>query len=142
MKIYNQEKTEILENVDLDKGYLKEDKICITIIPLQEEIKEQYHYETVAEYSNGGKDIKKVVDIPYQPYIPEHEEYEQIQVYIPYTQKEINKRRIAELKQCLANTDYQAIKHFEGYLTDYEYEPIKAQRQAWRDEINELEKLI
>lgn len=50
--------------------------------------------------------------------------------------------RIAELKQKLKDTDYQAIKHFEGYLTDYEYEPIKTQRQAWRDEINELEKLV
>lgn len=58
------------------------------------------------------------------------------------TQAEINRTRITELKQNLANTDYQAIKHFEGYLTDEEYEPIKLQRQAWRYEINELEKLI
>ena len=58
------------------------------------------------------------------------------------SQAEINRTRIAELKQNLANTDYQAIKHFEGYLTDEEYEPIKLQRQAWRYEINELEKLI
>lgn len=58
------------------------------------------------------------------------------------SQAEINKNRILELKHKLQETDYQAIKHFEGYLTDYEYEPIKAQRHAWRDEINELEKLI
>ena len=50
--------------------------------------------------------------------------------------------KISNLKQKLKDTDYQAIKHFEGCLTDYEYEPIKTQRQAWRDEINELEKLI
>lgn len=53
-----------------------------------------------------------------------------------------NRKRIDELKKKLQETDYQAIKHFEGYLTEYEYEPIKAQRQAWRDEINRLEKLI
>jgi hypothetical protein len=58
------------------------------------------------------------------------------------TEQERAQTRIAELKRKLQETDYQAIKHFEGYLTDYEYEPIKAQRQAWRDEINELEKLI
>ena len=52
------------------------------------------------------------------------------------------KGKIVELKQKLQETDYLAIKHFEGYLTDYEYEPIKLQRQAWRDEINQLEKLI
>ena len=58
------------------------------------------------------------------------------------TEQEKAKIKIAELKQKLQETDYQAIKHFEGYLTDYEYDPIKAQRQAWRDEINELEKLV
>ena len=58
------------------------------------------------------------------------------------TEQEKAQTRIGELKAKLQETDYQAIKYFEGYLTDYEYEPIKAQRQAWRDEINELEKLI
>lgn len=48
--------------------------------------------------------------------------------------------RIAELKQLLAETDYKAIKYAEGQLTAEEYEPIKAQRQSWRDEINNLEK--
>ena len=48
-------------------------------------------------------------------------------------------RSIAALKANLTKTDYQAIKFFEGHLTAEEYEPIKAQRQAWRDEINELE---
>lgn len=58
------------------------------------------------------------------------------------TEQEKAQIRIFELKTKLQETDYQAIKHFEGYLTDYEYEPIKTQRQAWRNEINELEKLI
>ena len=47
--------------------------------------------------------------------------------------------RIAELKQLLAESDYKAIKFAEGWLTADEYAATKAQRQAWRDEINELE---
>lgn len=47
--------------------------------------------------------------------------------------------RIDELKNRLASTDYQAIKYAEGYLTEGEYAETKAQRQAWRDEINALE---
>lgn len=47
--------------------------------------------------------------------------------------------RIAELKQLLAESDYKAIKFAEGWLTAEEYSDTKAQRQAWRDEINELE---
>ena len=46
---------------------------------------------------------------------------------------------IAELKAKLAATDYQAIKYAEGYFTDEEYAEMRAQRQAWRDRINELE---
>ncbi len=46
---------------------------------------------------------------------------------------------IETLKQQLADTDYQAIKYAEGQISEEEYAPIKEQRQAWRDKINELE---
>lgn len=42
-------------------------------------------------------------------------------------------------KAKLAETDYQAIKHSEGWITDEEYAPMKAQRQEWRDIINSYE---
>ena len=48
-------------------------------------------------------------------------------------------QRIEMLKSELASTDYKAIKYAEGWLTEEEYAPIKAQRQAIRDEINALE---
>lgn len=47
--------------------------------------------------------------------------------------------KISILKRKLQQTDYLAIKHSEGLLTEEEYAPIKAKRQAWRDEINALE---
>lgn len=48
-------------------------------------------------------------------------------------------RRIAELKSNLAETDYKAIKYAEGIISEDEYAETKAQRQAWRDEINGIE---
>ena len=54
-------------------------------------------------------------------------------------EQKIKNTKIAELKYKLIETDYQAIKYAEGQLTEEEYAPIKAQRQAWRDEINLLE---
>ena len=51
-------------------------------------------------------------------------------------------QRIAELQQLLSSTDYKCMKFAEGLLSNEEYEPIKKQRQEWRDEINELEKLF
>ena len=52
------------------------------------------------------------------------------------------RKRIKELKQKLSNTDYQAIKYFEGMVGEEEYKSIKYLRQSWRDEINRLEEVI
>ena len=49
---------------------------------------------------------------------------------------------IKELKEKLEKTDYKAIKYAEGFYTDAEYAPIKNERQALRDRINELEELL
>lgn len=47
--------------------------------------------------------------------------------------------RIGELKRMLNKTDYQAIKFAEGEMSAEEFAPVKAQRVAWRAEINRLE---
>ena len=47
--------------------------------------------------------------------------------------------RIAELKANLADTDYQAIKYAEGVISAEEYEPIRIQREEWRQEIRKIE---
>lgn len=87
MKVYNQEKTEILTEYDLTKGYLQADTITHHI-PAVKGVKEQFHYETVKKYPNGGKDVKKVIDVAGVKAIPAHDETEKIQVYIPYTAEE------------------------------------------------------
>ena len=60
-------------------------------------------------------------------------------VYDPLPVVIDNSVRIVELKQKLINTDYIVIKITEGAATWDEYPKIKEQRQAWRDEINQLE---
>jgi hypothetical protein len=54
-------------------------------------------------------------------------------------EEEVKAERIAELKKLLSDTDYKAIKYAEGLISEEEYVETKAQRQAWRDEINELQ---
>jgi len=49
-----------------------------------------------------------------------------------------NTSRIAELKAQLVSTDYAIIKIAEGAATAEDYAGIIAQRQAWREEINQL----
>ena len=47
--------------------------------------------------------------------------------------------RINELKRNLANTDYLTLKFYEGELSKEDFEESKAQREAWREEIRQLE---
>lgn len=141
MRIYNRDKTIELTNYDLTKGYLQEDKLFIAHHDAIAPVAEAGHYETIAEYANGGKDVEWVIDMPAIEGREAFDEYEDILVYIPFTTKELAAQEIAELKIKLANTDYQAIKYAEGALTAEEYAPIKAQRQEWRDRINALEEV-
>jgi hypothetical protein len=141
MEVYNENKTKILTDYDLEKGYLKHDTLEHTV-PAVKGVEEKGHYETIAEYPNGGKDVKWVVDVVGIKAVEEHIEYEDIQVYVPYTKSELAKIEIEKLKQKLSETDYRAIKYAEGQYTEEDYAPYKAQRQEWRDEINKLEKSI
>ena len=145
MRIFNEDKTVELFDCDLEKGYLKED-VIETDIPEQEAVEQVSHYKVIREYPNGGKDLEEVIDVEGKPYIPAHTEREEILVYIPYTEDELERmsaeREIAELKQKLRDTDYQAIKYAEGAMSLVEYAETKALRQAWRERINVLEAVI
>ena len=59
------------------------------------------------------------------------------------TEEEIKQARIAELKAQLGDTDYKVIKCAESQLAGldlpYDIATLHAERQALRDEINELE---
>lgn len=54
------------------------------------------------------------------------------------TKREIE-AEINALQQLLAKSDYKALKHADGALTDDEYAAAKAERQGFRDRINVLQ---
>lgn len=152
MKIYNETKTEIIENPDLEKGYLILDRIISKTIPAVEAVVEQSHYD-YKFYENGGKEKFKVIDVPAVEAKPETYEYEDIQVFIPYTATELNKRQTDALIEKLKKTDYIAAKISEAQLIFQmtqddtklkelygEYGYMIAQRETWREEIRKLEK--
>ncbi len=89
MRIFNQEKTQELVNPNLEKGYLKDDKLFVCHHEAVSEKQEQFHYETIKVYSNGGKTVKKIIDIPKVDEKEAYDEYEDIKVYIPYTFTEL-----------------------------------------------------
>jgi len=49
------------------------------------------------------------------------------------------KSEIVALKSLLRQTDYKALKHADGVLSDEEYLETKTERENWRKKINEYE---
>ena len=88
-EIYN-ENMERIENPDLTLGYLKPGTRTEHHEAV-EGVQEVWHYETVAEYPNGGKDIRRVVDVPGVEAREAWDEEIAIQIYTPYTQEELDR---------------------------------------------------
>ena len=113
----------VVENPDLTLGYLTDDTEEVTH-PAVEGVEEQWHWETVTEYPNGGRDVQKVVDRPGVQAQEEWVEQVPIQKYIRYTadqlaaQEEERKKAeaweklpetVAALRAALADADALAV---------------------------------
>ena len=97
----------VVENPDLTLGYLTDDTEEITH-PAVEGVEEQWHWETVTEYPNGGRDVQKIVDRPGIQAQEEWVEQVPIQRYIRYTAEELaaheEARKKAEAREKLPET--------------------------------------
>lgn len=111
MKIYDENNVELF-NPDLSLGYLEEDKIFIAHHNAVQAVAEEGHWETIAEYPNGGKDVVWVIDVPAVEAREAWDEYEDIYRYIKYTPEELaaieeernkptQEQRIAEMEATL-----------------------------------------
>lgn len=173
MKVYNKEKTEVLETYDLTKGFLKTDKIlkvhheavpaapAVTVASKIEAILtnggkvievDGIHYEVVKEFPNGGRTLEQIEETPGVPKQEAYDQYEDIRVYIPYTEQEIKAqekiKKVLECKKYLADTDYIVLKigecladgnTEEAAAIKTKYAEQLAKRKEARDKINELE---
>ena len=103
MKILN-ETGAVVENPDLTLGYLVDDTEPVEH-PAVEGVEEVSHYETVAEYPNGGRDVRKVIDVPGVPAQAAWTEQMPVQRYIRYTAEELaaqeEERKKAEARKKL-----------------------------------------
>ena len=97
----------IIENPDLTLGHLVGDTEPLEH-PAVEGVEEVSHYETVAEYPNGGRDVRKVIDTPGVPAKAAWTEQGPIQRYIRYTEEELaaqeEARKKAEVREKLPDT--------------------------------------
>ena len=88
-EIYN-EAMEPIENPDLSLGYLTDSTRTVHHEAV-DGVEEQFHYVTIAEYENGGKDVEKVIDVPGVEAQTAWDEEIPIQIYHQYTQEELDR---------------------------------------------------
>ena len=90
MRILDENNIELTEEqINLELGYLRPESIISIHHKPIEETKEIGHYEVIAEYPNGGKDVIWVIDVPGIEAKEAWDEYEDIQRYVLYTEEEL-----------------------------------------------------
>ena len=107
----------VVENPDLTLGYLTDDTQPLEH-PAQEAVAEVAHYETVAEYPSGGRDVQRVVDVPGVPARPAWTEQLPIKRYIRYTAEELAAQEEARKKQEAKDKLPETVTALQAALAD------------------------
>ena len=93
MRILDENNVERNESeLDLNLGFLQPESIVSIHHDATEAVEEVGHYEVIAEYPNGGKDVAWIIDVPGTEAKEAWDEYEDIQRYVLYTEEELAAR--------------------------------------------------
>ena len=116
MEIYN-ENMELIEKYDASLGYLKDSYRTVHHEAI-EGVEEIWHYEVIAEYPNGGKDVQRVIDVAGVQAQEAWDEEIQIKVYVPYTQEELDANRINSIPKPSQLDIIEAQVTYTAMMTD------------------------
>lgn len=109
MRILDENNVEI-RNPDENLGYLTEERLLAAHHDAVEAVPSRWHYEVERVYPNGGRDLKRVVDVPGVKAQPEWDEFEDILRYIRYTPEELAARNApSQLDYIEAQVMYTAL---------------------------------
>ena len=143
MRIFNEDKTQELneETIDLEKGYLKLDKLFIAHHEAVES-KDAVYADRVVEEAGGGISVYKDLVSPAIEAKEAYDEYEDIQVFVHYTEEELterfNKKRSAELKAELVKIKEDIEQENFGLIRD-DYAEKKARAAEIINELRVIE---
>lgn len=116
MKIID-ENSAAIENPDLTLGYLVGGTEPVEH-PAVEGVEEVSHYETVTEYPGGGRDVRKVIDVPGVPAQAAWTEQVPVQRYIRYTAEELAAQEEARKKQEAKDKLPETVAALQAALAD------------------------
>ena len=153
-RVFNQDKTQELTDYDLSLGRLQEDKLLIahhdavagkTAAEVAADLSAHgktvervgdVWYEVIGIYPNGGKDLRAIQSVAARE---AWDEYEDIYVYIPYSESELvvitAKKAISEAKLYLRETDYIVLKIAEAQ-SENDTEAVAALRAEYAEQLS------
>lgn len=134
MRIFDETKTNEIQESEIDYSKYKLDKGSRFVKHHEAvaEVQEQSHYETIAEYPNGGKDVKKVVDVAYVAPREAYDEYEDILFLVPLTEEEIIENlRFQREEECFPIINRGQLWY--NALTAEQFDELNAWYGAWLD---------
>lgn len=135
MKVYDSTKTIELDDYDLELGRLENDTLT-RHIPYSPAVPRVIHYNVLATYPNGGQEIEEVIDEEGKEEVLEHDETEDILVFIPYTEEELEEKRKDEIRQQREYECFPIINRgafWYDTLTTSQKDELRLWYHAWLD---------
>ena len=127
----------IVEEPNFEVGHLVEDRIFIAHHEAVEGRVEEGHYEVIAEYPNGGKDVAWVVDVEAIEACEAWDEYEDILRFVEYTEEELQAMEEARKAE---NAVYDQIQKLHEQIS--ELLNIKSENEALRATVAMLQEQL
>lgn len=141
MRILDSNNNEILDPNE-EFGYTQEETILIAHHDAVLPVEEQGHYEVVAIYPNGGRDLAWVVDVEGVEAEEAWDETEDILRWIPYTQEELDAREAARLEEERLEQEAAAALEAEILAKERENAQLRAQVSAMNENLSFLEECL
>lgn len=136
MRVFNKEKTQELFYYDLENGYLQNDKLLVNSTVSLPAVQGVGHFK-YKRYPNGGEERVWVWDVEPLPAVEAKEEYEEIQVYIPYTASELKEKRAEVIKTRLSQLSQDFVQAWAGAKIE-DIESRKAEFSVLHNELREI----
>lgn len=150
-RVFDQDKTQELTDYDLSLGRLQEDKLVLahhdavegkTAAEVAAELSAQgktvervadVWYEVIGTYPNGGKDLRAIQSVAARE---AWDEYEEIFIYIPYSEEELitrrqDKLRVRRAAECFPIVN-RGVLWYEKLTTEQKKE-LSVWYEAWLD---------
>lgn len=141
MRILDENNIEITAP-DYELGYAEPEVIVTAHHDAVEAVEEQWHYETLRTYPNGGKDVIRIIDVPGVQAQEAWDETEEILRWHPYSAEELERREQERQAAAEAEAEVERLAQEAAEAAERENARLRAQVSALMENQQFLEDCI